>query len=55
MATVVTRNIPQIVLIDREELGTIDRIVLSTLYKTGIDEFVICPHQKETIYLNKSL
>ena len=40
MATVVTRNIPQIVLIDREELGTIDRIVLSTLYKTGIDEFV---------------
>ena len=51
MATVVTRNIPQIVLIDREELGTIDRIVLSTLYKTGIDEFVICPHQKETIYL----
>ena len=55
MATVVTRNIPQIVLIDREELGTIDRIVLSTLYKTGIDESVICPHQKETIYLNKSL
>ena len=41
MATVVTRNIPQIVLIDREELGTIDRIVLRTLYKTGIDEFLL--------------
>ena len=37
MVTVVTRKVPQIVLIDKEELGTIDRIVLSTLYKTGID------------------
>ena len=27
---------------------------LNMLHKTDVSEFVICPHQRETIYLNKS-
>ena len=54
MASVVIRKIPEIVLIDKSELGTMEIFTLNMLYKTDISEFVICPHQRETIYLNKS-
>ena len=54
MASVVIRKIPEIVLIDKSELGTMEIFTLNMLYKTDTSEFVICPHQRETIYLNKS-
>lgn len=54
MASVVIRKIPEIVLIDKSELGTMEIFTLNMFYKTDISEFVICPHQRETIYLNKS-
>lgn len=54
MASVVTRKIPEIVLIDKSELGAMEIFTLNMLYKTDVNEFVICPHQRETIYLNKS-
>ena len=55
MASVVIRKIPEIVLIDKSELGTMEIFTLNMLYKTDISEFVICPHQRETIYLNNHL
>lgn len=55
MDSVVTRKIPEIVLVDKSELDDMDLYRLNVFYKTDINEFVICPHQRETIYLNKSL
>lgn len=49
MASVVIRKIPEIVLIDKSELGTMEIFTLNMLYKTDISEFVICPHQRENI------
>ena len=54
MASVVTRKIPEIVLVDKEQLGAKELFTLNMLHKTDVSEFVICPHQRETIYLNKS-
>lgn len=54
MASVVTRKIPEIVLVDKSELGAMELFTLNALHKTDTNEFVICPHQRETIYLNKS-
>lgn len=54
MASVVTRKIPEIVLVDKEQLGVKELFTLNMLHKTDVSEFVICPHQRETIYLNKS-
>lgn len=54
MASVVTRKIPEIVLVDKSKLGVVELFTLNTLHKTEVNEFVICPHQRETIYLNKS-
>ena len=54
MASVVTRKIPEIVLVDKRELGAMELFTLNALHKTDANEFVICPHQRETIYLNKS-
>lgn len=54
MASVVTRKIPEIVLVDKSELRTRELFTLNVIYKIEIDEFVICPHQMETIYLNKA-
>lgn len=54
MASVVTRKIPEIILIDKSELEATEIFALNMLYKTDVNGFVICPHQRETIYLNKS-
>lgn len=54
MTSVVTRKIPKIILVDKELLGTKELFTLNMLHKTDVSEFVICPHQRETIYLNKS-
>ncbi|MFQ7715711.1 MAG: hypothetical protein ACLRH0_05345 [Blautia wexlerae] len=40
MASVVIRKIPEIVLIDKSELGTMEIFTLNMLYKTDISEFV---------------
>lgn len=54
MASVVTRKIPEIVLVDKEQLGVKELFTLNMLHKTDVSEFVICPHQRETIYLNRA-
>lgn len=54
MDSVVTRKIPEIVVVDKEQLGAIELFTLNMLHKTDANEFVICPHKRETIYLNKS-
>lgn len=54
MASVVTRKIPEIVLVDKSELGAMELFTLNALHKTEVSEFVICPHQRETIYLNRA-
>lgn len=55
MVSVVTRKIPRIVLVDKDVLSRSDVYRLTVLNDTEKSEFVICPHERETIYLNKAL
>lgn len=55
MVTLVTREIPKIRLITEKELTGLDMFKLNCNYAVSADEFILCKHGKEEIYVNKDL
>lgn len=55
MASLVTRKIPEVVLVGNSELGSMELFRLNRIYNTDRSEFVVCDHTRETIYVNKDL
>lgn len=55
MITLITREIPKISFVSKKELSSLEIFTLEHKFCTEVDEFVLCRHGKEEIYINKEL
>ena len=55
MKTIVSMEIPRIELVNDSCLDIMEEYLLYSKYRIAKSEFVLCPHGKETIFLNQTL
>ncbi|CVI73285.1 hypothetical protein NDGK_02951 [Clostridiales bacterium CHKCI001] len=55
METIVSMEIPRIELVNDSDLDIMEEYLLYSKYRIAKSEFVLCPHGKETIFVNQTL